>query len=108
MASSQKSTSRPAMGGPRDPSIKELVDHVQQVSLFSVSFIDAFCRRNLSLEEIKVVSTFVDLAMKYSPADEVERLYSLLRKTPQLVTRSAQSIGEENLDNIRVRIPGNR
>lgn len=73
------------------------------VSIETVSFIDAFCRRNLSPEEIMIVATFVETAMDYPSEPDRQYLRSLLRKTPQIVTASAARSSSEIADSIRSR-----
>lgn len=67
----------------------------QKVSLMTVSFMDAFCRRNLSVDEIAVVGVFIDAAFTNPDTTTHEYLNDLMRQISSVVKhapRSAQGV----------------
>lgn len=68
----------------------------QKVSLPAVSFIDAFCRRNLSVDEIAIVGVFIDAAFMNPDTTTHEYLLQLLEKTPGVVTLAPRGSNNVN------------
>jgi hypothetical protein len=70
---------------------------VDGVSLEAVVFIDAFCRRNLSLEEIMLISDIFNAALyaDFSPMEKRKLIMEYMRQSPQMVTLSAQRNSSE-------------
>lgn len=64
------------------------------VVLETVSFVDAFCRRNLSSEEIAIINKFVEKALAFdemtTEQDEGDTVNGMLRKLPTIVTLAPQ------------------
>jgi hypothetical protein len=74
---------------------KDLQSKVRVFSLECVLFIDAFCRRNLSEEELNVINDIFDIAVVSlnPPSHRSVLIRNLLRKTPQIVTSAPSNVG---------------
>jgi len=73
----------------------------QKVSLQTVSFMEAFCRRNLSVDEIAIIGVFIDAAFTNPDTTTHEYLQQLLEQNSSIVRfapRGAQESAHQIAD----------